>query len=175
MKKTGIIVSIILAIPALWFLLLIGIGFSSNETDNPAYWGKYQAGEYELSQPVFIIHDDGKDYLIPESKNTRCLGRHKLAPESIAEFNTNPAKASVAADKHKDDIVKLKKLAESSKALAIAAGEKAKRKEAYVLQFIALKTQTAIKANTRYIQKRGFEAFSAVAASSVFQMCGVQD
>lgn len=94
MKKTGIIVGIILAIPALWFLLLIGIGFSSNETDNPAYWGKYQAGEYELSQPVFIIHDDGKDYLVPESKNTRCLGRHKLAPESIAEFNTNPAKAS---------------------------------------------------------------------------------
>lgn len=92
-----------------------------------------------------------------------------------SDATANVASLEVAADKHKDDIVKLKKLAESSKALAIAAGEKAKRKEAYVLQFIALKTQTAIKANTRYIQKRGFEAFSAVAASSVFQMCGVKD
>jgi hypothetical protein len=94
MKKAGIIAGIILAIPTLWILLLLGIGFYSNETDNPVYWGKYQAVEYALSQPVFIIHDNGKDYLVPESKNTRCLGRHKLAPKSIAEFNSNPAKAS---------------------------------------------------------------------------------
>lgn len=86
----------------------------------------------------------------------------------------NIATLEVAADKHKDDIAKLKKLAESSKALAIAAGEKANRKKAYVLQFIELKTQTAIKANDSYIQKRGFEAFSTVAASSVFKMCGVK-
>ncbi len=87
----------------------------------------------------------------------------------------NIASLEVAADKHQDDIAKLKKLAESSRALAIAAGAKANRKEAYVLQFIELKTQTAIKANNSYIEKRGFEAFSTVAASSTFKMCGVQD
>lgn len=85
------------------------------------------------------------------------------------------ASLEVAADQYKDDIAKLKKLAESSKALAVAAGEKANRKEAYVLQFIALKTQTAIKANQSYIEKRGFEAFSATATSSTFKMCGVKD
>lgn len=87
----------------------------------------------------------------------------------------NIASLDVAADKYKDDIAKLKKLAESSKALAVTTGEKANRKEAYVLQFIELKTQTAIKANNSYIEKRGFEAFSAVAASSTFKMCGVKD
>jgi len=93
---------------------------------------------------------------------------------------TSDARAQIelletATDKHKDDIAKLKKLAESSKALAIAAGEKANRKEAYVLQFIELKTQTSIKANKSYIEKRGFEAFSATATSSLFKMCGVND
>lgn len=107
-----------------------------------------------------------------------------LSSDEMAFFRhvmcTSDARAQIelletAADKHKDDIAKLKKLAESSKALAIAAGEKANRKEAYVLQFIELKTQTSIKANKSYIEKRGFEAFSATATSSLFKMCSVND
>lgn len=109
---------------------------------------------------------------IPISSDEMAFFHHVMCSSNAT---ANVTSLEIAADKHKDDIAKLKKLAESSKALAITAGEKANRKEAYVLQFIALKTQTAIKANNSFIEKRGFEAFSGVATSSTFKMCGVKD
>lgn len=77
-------------------------------------------------------------------------------------------------EKYKEDIAKLKQLADKSKPLAIAAGKKSGRKEAYVLQFIELKTQGAIAADKSFIQKRGFDAFAKVAASSTLKMCGTE-
>lgn len=75
---------------------------------------------------------------------------------------------------YKEDIAKLKQLANKSKPLAIAAGKTSGRKEAYVLQFIELKTQGAIAANKSFIQKRGFDAFAKVAASSTLKMCNIE-
>ncbi len=92
----GIFASLIL----LWVVLLNGVSYETNVTENNALWGEYKLGnEYVLERPVFLIRSTdsygGKIILIPEESYKRCLGRHAMAPKSIEEYRKDPVSASV--------------------------------------------------------------------------------
>lgn len=81
----------------------------------------------------------------------------------------------VEAETHKDDIAKLKLVANKSNALAIAAGKKIKRQKAYVLTFIKTRSNSTIEFNNRYIQTHGFENFAKVAPGGLLKLCSIRE
>jgi hypothetical protein len=92
----GIGISLIM----LWVALLIGFSYETEVTEDADLWGEYTLGkEYVLERPVFLIESTdsygGKEILIPEESYKRCLGRHAMAPNSIAEYRKDPVNASV--------------------------------------------------------------------------------